>query len=88
MLSSIELNTLAHLIVEEIEKRANNYNFFTAEEVARKMNLSLKEVNSKCSKKEIPSVKRGKTWYISEKELYNSLFEGACISDKSTDGLL
>ena len=33
MLSSIELSTLAHLIVEEIEQRAKNYNFFTAEQV-------------------------------------------------------
>ena len=87
MLSSMELNTLAHLIVEEIEKRANNYNFFTAEEVAQKLKLTLKEVNSKFSKNEIKGgVKRGKMWYISEKQLFNSLFEGAYISDKSTAG--
>lgn len=84
MLSSMELNTLAHLIVDEIEKRATNYNFFTAEEVAKKLGLTLKEVNCQCSKKKIPSVKRGKTWYISERDLYNSLFEGACLSEKST----
>lgn len=85
MLSSVELNTLAHLIVDEIEKRANNYNFFKADEVAEKLGLTLKEVNSKFSKNEIKGgVKRGKTWYISEKQLFNSLFEGACISEKST----
>lgn len=89
MLSSMELTTLAHLIVEEIEQRAKNYNFFTAEQVAQKLNLTVKEVNRKFVSKEIKgAVKKGKTWYISEKDLFSSLFEGACISEKSTAGPL
>lgn len=89
MLSSIELYTLAHLIVEEIEKRAINYNFFTAEQVAQKLGLTVKEVNNKFAKGEIKgAVKKGKLWYISEQTLFSSLFEGVCISEKSTAGKL
>lgn len=85
MLSRLELTTLAHLIVEEMHKRADNYNFFTSEQVAEKLNLTVKEVNNKFTKGEIKgAVKKGKLWYISEKALYCSLFEGACISEKST----
>ncbi len=87
MLSSIELNTLAHLIVEEIEKRSNNYNFFTAEKVAEKLGLTVKEVNRKFVAKEIKgAVKMGKMWYIPEKDLYSALFKRECISEKSTAG--
>lgn len=89
MLSSMELNTLAHLIVEEIKQSADKYNFFTAEQVAQKLGLSVKEVNRKFAAKEIKgAVKKGKIWYIREKDLFNSLFEGACISEKSTAGQL
>ncbi len=86
MLNSTELSTLAHLIVEEIQKQANKYNFFTAEEVAKKLNRSVKEVNIKCKNKEITAVKKGNTWYVREVDLYNFLFEGVCISEKSTAG--
>ncbi len=83
-LDGLTLRTLAFLIVEEIRK--HSFHFFTAEQVAEKMNLTVQEVNRKFAKGELKGVKKGKYWYISESKLYESLFGDVSNVKKSTAG--
>lgn len=85
MLSFSELDTLATLVVQKIEE--HSYEFYTAEEVAEKMKLSLQEVNRKFGNNELKGEKKGKRWFITKKKLFESLFgdEKQCES-KSTAG--
>ncbi len=82
-----ELETLATLVVEKFEE--HSFDFYSAEEVAEKLQIKVAEVNRKFASGELEGKKKGKHWFISKKKLFESLFglEKKCES-KSTAGKL
>ncbi len=71
-MDSFQLDTLAFFIVEEMRKKS--FRFFNTLQVAEMMNLKVQEVNRKFAKGELKGVKKGKYWYITEKDLFESIF--------------